>query len=581
MNVSVIIPAHNSAETVEETLRSLVAQTWPHWEAIVIDDGSTDATATLVRRFIETEPRVRLIEQPKSGVSAARNNGIDQIRTDWMCFLDADDIFLPDYFQKMTDALAADPTLDAVTCGWARLLPDGSRFDFNNRPPGIDLFEALAHDCVITIHTVVIKVDIVRRAGKFDTSLRTCEDWDLWQRIARCGCRFGRLDDTLCLYRTRPGSASFDASRLIQDSLVVVRRAHEPDPRVTDPDPRHANGITKPVPLVKQWYHLCWFASLALGRGQESSHLVSFLADRPAPELEAAAVGIIIADGMLLPALTPPHRAYQLWPKVEGVIESFLREVGRVNGVGEFAEQALRAIDREILYRTEAVRSTTVGRTALRVLDVCSPIEDLTLPAPIERVRIRVELDGKKLDELTLPVVAGIVPADVIADAMADRCFWPILGAYFAKTIYPTLRVERDGETASLFRGTFPLAGKLPAADPFAGEAVHAAADWTLMLQELFGRPNWPSDRFYDPNFVEEWRGSKVSCNAGRVTIELSRELPDVRTPMPLLQVMPTVGGAPLGVVPIKVSNGLVKAQQIRSAVICSTGVDLCRAIVR
>ena len=582
MQVSVIIPAHNAADTAGETLRSLVAQTWPHWRAIVIDDGSTDATAAIVRAFIETEPRVRLIQQPKSGVSVARNNGIDAVATDWMCFLDADDLFLPDYLEKMTAALLADPALDAVTCGWARLLPDGSRFDFNNRPPGQDLFELLARDCVLAIHTVVMRTATCRRAGKFDTSLRTCEDWDLWARVARTGCKWGRLDDTLCLYRTRPGSASFDAARLIADSLVVTGRADGPDPRVVDPDPRYANGATAPMPLLKKWYHLCWFSAMALGRGQDAAHLVKLLAEHPAPDMDPAAVGNIIFGAMLLPAVTPPHRAYELWPKIEPVVTAFLRELERVNGVPDLTQRALRAIDREVVLKTETPRPTTVGRTALRTVDACRPIESYAFGSTVERARFRIELEGRRLADVTLPVVDGQVSADVIADAIADRCGWALQSAFFERGLYPTLRLVTDPTTgrAALYRDDLVLAKDLSPAEPFTA-ATHAAADWTLMLQELFARPQWPSERFYDPAAAESRRAADVVCDDNRFPIELTHEIPNVRTPLPALDVMPTVGGLSLGVVPVPVNGGVATAQQIRAAVVLATGLDLCRAIAR
>ena len=94
MNVSVIIPAYNAVETIADTLESLIAQTYPHWEAIVVNDGSSDATDEITREFVERDARIRMITQPNGGEGAARNTGIAQAQYDWLLFLDADDWIL-------------------------------------------------------------------------------------------------------------------------------------------------------------------------------------------------------------------------------------------------------------------------------------------------------------------------------------------------------------------------------------------------------------------------------------------------------------------------------------------------------
>jgi cellulose synthase/poly-beta-1,6-N-acetylglucosamine synthase-like glycosyltransferase len=93
--LSVIIPAHKAVETITDTLDSLLAQTSPAWEAIVVDDGSSDDTAAVAARFAERDARLRLVQQSPHGVRAARNIGISFARYDWGLFLDADDWLAP------------------------------------------------------------------------------------------------------------------------------------------------------------------------------------------------------------------------------------------------------------------------------------------------------------------------------------------------------------------------------------------------------------------------------------------------------------------------------------------------------
>ena len=160
MNVSVVIPAHNAAETLGETLTSLRAQTLPDWEAIVVDDGSRDGTATIAATFAARDARILRVSQPQMGVSAARNTGISLARFDWLLFLDADDWLSPLHLERMTCALVSDPDLDGVHCGWARVTPDGQVIDKACRKAG-DLFALLARGPAFAIHACIVRRSLV------------------------------------------------------------------------------------------------------------------------------------------------------------------------------------------------------------------------------------------------------------------------------------------------------------------------------------------------------------------------------------------------------------------------------------
>lgn len=109
---SVVIPAYNSAATLARAIESVRAQSWPAHEIIVVDDGSLDATADVARQFGET---VRLIQQPNSGVSVARNAGAAAASGDWLAFLDADDWYAPDRIRLHAEWIAEDGRLDFLT----------------------------------------------------------------------------------------------------------------------------------------------------------------------------------------------------------------------------------------------------------------------------------------------------------------------------------------------------------------------------------------------------------------------------------------------------------------------------------
>lgn len=242
LGVSVVIPAHNAAETIAETLESLSTQTFSNWEAIVVDDGSSDETAALAARFAEKDSRIRTLSQSHLGGCAARNTGISLAHFDWLLFLDPDDWLSPQYLERMTKAITLDSDLDAVHCGWARVTPDGQLIGETCLPPLGDLFSAFARTCAFHINTCIVRRSLVEDVGGFDTSLRNCQDWDFWQRIARTGARFGAVSEVLAYYRMSPDSVSVNGPQLLANGLRVIAQGHSLDPRVPNPHPAHADG---------------------------------------------------------------------------------------------------------------------------------------------------------------------------------------------------------------------------------------------------------------------------------------------------------------------------------------------------
>src|SRR5256885_14948309 len=111
--VSVVIPAHNAAPWLGDTVRSVLAQTYRDFEVIVVNDGSTDSTGTVTASFGQ---RIRCVEQPNQGLPAARNTGIRHARGDWIAFLDADDLWLKDKLERQMSVLTEAQNLTWVYC---------------------------------------------------------------------------------------------------------------------------------------------------------------------------------------------------------------------------------------------------------------------------------------------------------------------------------------------------------------------------------------------------------------------------------------------------------------------------------
>ena len=324
MHVSVIIPARNAGETLEATLESLRVQTDPDWEAIVIDDGSTDATVAIAERFAERDRRFRVVSQANRGVSAARNTGIGLARYDWLLFLDADDWIVLQHLERMTQVLKADDSLDAIYCGWAYVTPDGHEvFKELGRDLG-DLFALHAEECPFAIHAYVVRRALVKAVGAFDTDLVVCEDWDLWQRIARTGARFGAVHEMLAPCRVRAGSASMDGRRTLADGLRVLQQGHAPDTRVSKPHLVYPEGLPADRLVERKFYLLCAAAGLVIGREEDAKFLLDALKGESCGTLNPYAVADCVVQSAMLSACRPLHAWTAVWQRLEHGAEEFL-----------------------------------------------------------------------------------------------------------------------------------------------------------------------------------------------------------------------------------------------------------------
>ena len=122
--VSIIMPAYNAAEFLAASVSSVISQTFKDWELLIVNDGSTDATAEIAGEFADSDSRIRVIYQENAGVSSARNKGISLSVGDFIAFLDADDAFCPDFLADMLAAVDENDA-DCAACGHLRAYPDG------------------------------------------------------------------------------------------------------------------------------------------------------------------------------------------------------------------------------------------------------------------------------------------------------------------------------------------------------------------------------------------------------------------------------------------------------------------------
>ena len=187
---SIVIPLYNKTEHIQRAIDSVLDQTLQYFEIIVVNDGSTDGGENIVKQY--TDPRITLIEQKNSGVSAARNRGILNSNGEYVAFLDADDFWFPDFLDTINDLIKKFPEAGAYATAYKVKEPNGKYYEvsFSPIPPfpweGIisNYFECIAsgkHS--ICTDTVCIKKDIFDSVGLFDTSFSMGEDTDMWIRL--------------------------------------------------------------------------------------------------------------------------------------------------------------------------------------------------------------------------------------------------------------------------------------------------------------------------------------------------------------------------------------------------------------
>lgn len=179
--VTVIIPTFNRAHILKKCLDSVLSQTRTVDEIIVVDDGSTDNTATFIQ---EQYPSVQYLYQKNQGVSAARNSGIETAKGDWIALLDSDDEWLPDKLNKQLTALKQNPEYFIVHTNelWIHNGKPKNQKQ-KHRKYGGHIFEKCLPLCVISPSSVIIHRSVFENIGMFDHSLPACEDYDLWLRI--------------------------------------------------------------------------------------------------------------------------------------------------------------------------------------------------------------------------------------------------------------------------------------------------------------------------------------------------------------------------------------------------------------
>lgn len=222
---SIVMAAYNAEAYITDAVLSTLVQTVPDLEVVIVDDGSTDATAELAADL--EDRRVRVICQSHAGVSAARNAGMTSVRGDYVLFLDADDRLRPDALERLGAVLDGHSHICAAYGDWLFVSQSGiplgpeTKPRFTPRPSGIILQELLRNSFMIAVGSVCVRAEYLRRAGPWG-DYRLGEDWEYWCRLATHG-EFQYIGEGPVLeYRLHDQSTVRRAVRNMDDVFRVI-----------------------------------------------------------------------------------------------------------------------------------------------------------------------------------------------------------------------------------------------------------------------------------------------------------------------------------------------------------------------
>jgi glycosyltransferase involved in cell wall biosynthesis len=259
--ITAVIPAYNVGEHIGRTIDSVLNQTRPADEIIIVDDGSTDNTAETIRQY---EPKVRLICQKNAGASAARNTGIEAASNDWIAFLDGDDEWLDQYLEKQIEILKRNHDLAWIASNFTMCYCNEERrqhkHDIETAVALLDgkdyfdeYFKAFIQGTAGCTDTIIARKDALQQAGMFDTDQPMANDLDMWWRIAYRNPKIGYNPEPLAIYHLH-----------VSDSITKIHR----DPEImSDLIARHmeiAAGLNRSqrfLPcaqhMLRYWIHEC------------------------------------------------------------------------------------------------------------------------------------------------------------------------------------------------------------------------------------------------------------------------------------------------------------------------------------
>jgi glycosyltransferase involved in cell wall biosynthesis len=228
--VSVVIPAYNAAPFLADAIDSILAQSYPHFEIIVIDDASTDDTWEVAGRYADKDPRVRVYRNAQNlGIAGNRNRGVALAQGAYLAWQDADDISLPSRLEKQVRLLEAHPDV-AIVGGYIELFRGTKTLGVRKYPAD----DAALRKCIFRYSPIaqpvaMLRLDALRGVGEYDLRYPPAEDLDMTFRLGQRH-RLANVEEVLLRYRESDASATFTRLRKMESSTVAIRRRYSASP---------------------------------------------------------------------------------------------------------------------------------------------------------------------------------------------------------------------------------------------------------------------------------------------------------------------------------------------------------------
>jgi peptidoglycan/xylan/chitin deacetylase (PgdA/CDA1 family)/SAM-dependent methyltransferase len=553
--VTFVMPLYNKAETVADAVASVQRQSMPRWRVIIVDDESSDDSLRVARGLARDDDRITVLAKPHSGASGARNLAIAAAQTEWLMFLDADDWIADNALELLLRTASDRPEAGCIFSAWRTFPATGEPFgeEFVFDPSERSFFSAISTGCGFPLHSAIVRTESVREVGGFDVDLITCEDWDLWLRLARSGVVFQSRPGELAFYRTHAGSQSATGYRMLHDALLVIDRAYAPDARVPNPTTIDAGGAAAERRAPTRVAHAVYAAGLMLGRGDAADGVLELIND-DLRELHGDAETIAFELHNAIPRASGGATAdwWRLATPIRAALDAFLAQLEQQSGVVG-AERAIRRALEERIFSAPAPPEGPLqglGCTEVREIRLEQPLQDVSLPTGVDRLWCVVSWNGTRLGSAAIPA-SRVVPADIILDACVASNAWRLLELMMTATPGPR-------------------------------EQNFAEDGWTAFLRELWGLPQWPKERFYDAHSPD------VDATPTRMADDGSPTLVEILAPLAALKrtdgstfdVEVRLGGEPLARLSVP-SKGPTSGQKLVAAINSVAGFELCRVTVR
>lgn len=265
--ISVIIPAYNAVKTIQETIESVLSQTFQDFEIIVIDDGSSDSTVEVVSSI--QDDRLKVFSYPNAKQAASRNRGFAHSTGKYISFLDADDLWTPNKLESQLKALQDNPQA-AVAYSWSHCIDEKGKFlrEASHSTSSGDVYaKLLLCDFLDNGSNPLIRRQALLEVGGFDESLPPAEDWDMWLRLA-ARYHFVAVPYPHILYRQSPSSASANLRRMAAACERVIELAFDRAPDSLQHLKRHslANLYKYLVYRCFEWFPILRREGLVAGK---------------------------------------------------------------------------------------------------------------------------------------------------------------------------------------------------------------------------------------------------------------------------------------------------------------------------